>query len=241
MYDLAHFSSSDMTKCGVALRKLGADAQTMEEAARRVVSYLYEHLIDEQTGERSCALVRFYKTHAFGDLPMPLRAFACGILSAESLPPATKCLTLLATTGVRPEWNARHMSVGHQAIPLASPELVARLPMVARLFKQFGIEIESFLAADSAMLLDLDQQTFNVFYVPDAAGSPIIPAQTDFVIPYGIRSVLGFGGVLPSGDLFATILFSKVPISRSTAELFKPLALNVKVAVLPFESAAPFA
>ncbi|MFL5807816.1 MAG: hypothetical protein ACJ8CR_39560 [Roseiflexaceae bacterium] len=241
MYDLTHFSSSDMTRCGAALRKFGADAQTMEEVARRVVGYLYEHLIDEQTGERSCALVRFYKTHAFGELPMPLRTFASGVLGADSLPPATKCLTLLATAGARPEWNARNMSVGHQAIPLASPELVARLPMVARLLKQFGIEIESFLATDPAMLLDLDQQTFNVFYVPDAVGSPIIPAQTDFVIPYGIRSVLGFGGVLPSGDLFAIILFSKVPISRTTAELFKPLALNVKVAVLPFEDAAAFA
>jgi two-component system, NtrC family, sensor kinase len=241
MYDLAHFSSSDMTRCGVALRKVGADAQNMEEVGRRIVCYLYEHLIDQRTGERSCALVRFYKTHAFGDLPMPLRAFASGILSADSLPPATKCLTLLATAGVRPEWNARNMSVGHQAIPLASPELVARLPMVARLFKQFGVEIESFLATDPAMLLDLDKRTFNVFYVPDAVGSPIIPAQTDFVIPYDIRSVLGFGGVLPSGDLFAIILFSKVPISRTTAELFKPLALNVKVAVLPFEGGAAFA
>ena len=241
MYDLASFSSSDMTKCGVALRKFGANAQSMEEVAQRVVSYLYEHLIDQQTGEPSCALVRFYKTHAFGDLPVPLRAFASGVLGAASLPPATKCLTLLATSGIRPEWNARNMSVGHQAIPLASPELVARLPMVARLFKQFGVEIESFLATDPAMLLNLDEQTFNVFYVPDAVGSPIIPAQTDFVVPYGIRSVLGFGGVLPSGDLFAIILFSKVPISRTIAELFKPLAMNVKVAVLPFEGVAAFA
>jgi hypothetical protein len=32
------------------------------------------------------------------------------------------------------------------------------------------------------------------------------------------------------------ILFSKVAIPRETAELFRTLALNVKMAVLPFES-----
>jgi hypothetical protein len=213
----------------------------MEETANGIVRYLYEELGDQQTGERACALVRFYKTHAFGELPPELRDFARGILGGNAPPPTTKCLTLLATTGERPEWNTRHTSVGHQAIPLPSPELVARLPMIAQLINQFGIEVQTLLAADPARMVDLTQQTFNVFYVPDAVGSPNIPAQAEFVIPSGIQSVLGFGGVLPSNNLFAIILFSKVPISRETAEMFKPLALNVKVAVLPFDDATIFA
>jgi hypothetical protein len=241
MYDLAHFTSSEMTRCGIAMRKFGDGAQSMEETANRIVRYLYEELGDQQTGERACALVRFYKTHAYGELPSELREFASGILGGDVPPPATKCLTLLATAGERPEWNARHTSVGHQAIPLPSPELVARLPMIAQLIKQFGIEVQTLLAADPARMVDLTQQTFNVFYVPDAVGSPNIPAQAEFVIPSGIRSVLGFGGVLPSSNLFAIILFSKAPISRETAEMFKPLALNVKVAVLPFDDATIFA
>jgi hypothetical protein len=61
------------------------------------------------------------------------------------------------------------------------------------------------------------------------------------VIPHGIRSVLGFGGVLPSGDLFAMILFSRVRIPREIAELFKTLSLNVKVALLPFVDRRVFA
>jgi hypothetical protein len=60
------------------------------------------------------------------------------------------------------------------------------------------------------------------------------------VIPYGIRSVLGFGGILHTGDLFAVIIFSKVPIVRNTAELFKTLALNVKIALLPFAAGPVF-
>jgi hypothetical protein len=241
MYDLAHFTSSEMTRCGIAMRKFGSGAQSMEETANRIVRYLYEELGDQQTGERACALVRFYKTHAYGELPSELREFASDILGGDVPPPTTKCLTLLATAGERPEWNARHTSVGHQAIPLPSPELVARLPMIAQLIKQFGIEIQTLLAADPATMVDLTQQTFNVFYVPDAVGSPNIPAQAEFVIPSGIRSVLGFGGVLSSSNLFAIILFSKAPISRETAEMFKPLALNVKVAVLPFDDATIFA
>ena len=45
--------------------------------------------------------------------------------------------------------------------------------------------------------------------MPEAAGSPYIPAQEDFVQPVGIRSVLGFGGMLPGGDIFVVILFSR--------------------------------
>ena len=49
-----------------------------------------------------------------------------------------------------------------------------------------------------------------------------------------VQSVLGFGGILISGALFAIILFSKTHIPRETAERFKTLAPNVKQAVLPF-------
>jgi hypothetical protein len=240
MYDLAHFTPSEMTRCGIAMRRFGSGAQSMEETANGIVRYLYEELGDQQTGERACALVRFYKTHAYGELPLALAEFARGILGGSAPPPTTKCLTLLATAGEQPAWNARQTSVGHQAIPLASPEMVARLPMISQLIKQFGIEVEALLGATSAIMVDLDQRTFNVFYVPNAVGSPNIPAQAEFVIPSGIQSVLGFGGVLPSSDLFAIILFSKTPISRDTAEMFKPLALNVKVAILPFDGEAIF-
>ena len=40
--------------------------------------------------------------------------------------------------------------------------------------------------------------------------------------------------MLPSGDLFAVVLFSRTPISRETATLFQTVALSVKLAVLPF-------
>ena len=89
---------------------------------------------------------------------------------------------------------------------------------------------------DPKLLLDTEQKTYNVFYVPDALGSPYIPAQQEFVVPCGIKSVLGLGGVFPSGDIFAIIMFVRVPITEEVADLFKTLALNIKIAVLPFEN-----
>jgi hypothetical protein len=77
-------------------------------------------------------------------------------------------------------------------------------------------------------------KAFNVFYVPEALGSPYIPAQKEFVIPYQVQSVLGFGGVLPSGELFAVILFSKVSIPLETADRFKWLSAYVRIAVESF-------
>ena len=45
---------------------------------------------------------------------------------------------------------------------------------------------------------DMSKKTYDTFYVPESVGSPYIPTQDDFVIPNGIKSVLGFGGVLSS-------------------------------------------
>ncbi len=60
------------------------------------------------------------------------------------------------------------------------------------------------------------------------------------MVPFGVRSVLGFGGVLPRGELFAVIVFARIPLPPETAEMFKPLALSVKLAILPFANGPLF-
>src|SRR5215470_16017851 len=104
MYDLAGFPLKDMTACGSALRRVGPDATTMEEAARRMVTHLYDNLGDPRTGMRACALVRLYKTHAYGELTAELRSFAAS-LSEAPLDASTRCLTLLATVGDVAAWR----------------------------------------------------------------------------------------------------------------------------------------
>jgi signal transduction histidine kinase len=236
-YDLAKFTLRDMTELGGVLRQLGIGAATLEEVAERVVRHLALHLVDPATGAPACALVRFFKTHAYGALDPSLQAFARGMLHGRSPTSQMKCLTLLASAGERPEWNSRLLSVAHQSIPLASEELVAKAPMISSLLRQLGVEVGALLDPSPALLVESNASSFNVFYVPEAAGSPAIPAQRDFVAAAGIRSVLGFGGMLPQGDIFAVILFVKVPVPRETAELFRTLALCVKMAALPFDEA----
>ena len=241
MPDLAHFTLSDMSTCSRALREIGAGARSMEEVGQRIVKYLYTDLSNGATGAPACALVRLYKTHPYERLEPALQAFARAVAGEHTLTGSTRCLTLLATAGDLPAWNVRQQSTGHQAIPLLSEEMVLRLPMVSQLVYQFGLEVRNVLAPDPALLTDLDQRMYNVFYVANAPGSPYVPAQEGFVIPYGICSALGFGGMLPSGDLMAIIMFAKLAISRNVADLFKTLALSAKLAVLPFVNGPTFA
>lgn len=237
VYDLSRFTLADMTRCGVALRRMGMGASSMEEVSDRLVRYLYERF-QQPDGASACALVRLFVTLPYASLEPSLQQFARDV-SRTDLAPTTKCLTLLGTAGDESEWNARRTSAGHQALPLVSEHSVARSPMIAQLIQQLGVEIKALLG-DPQLLMDAEQHSFNVFYVPAAQGSPYIPAQQQFVKPYRVQSVLGFGGLLPTGEMYATILFSKMAIPRESAELFKPLALNVKVALLPFAGGKVF-
>jgi hypothetical protein len=241
VHNLATFQLSDMLELGHEIRRLGIDCDSMEEAAGKVVRYLYHGLADSE-GNRCCALVRCFKTHPYAALNAEMQAAACAALvDPGMLEPNTQCLTLLATAGDQPEWNDRRRSRGHQAIPLPSVDILRQAPMVAQLLQQMGLDLARILKPDPSLLIDIDQRTFNVFHVQDAEGSPYVPAQQDFVVRYKIRSVLGFGGLLPSAELFAVIMFSRVPIPRNIAEMFSTLALGVKPVLIPFLGPRTFA
>jgi hypothetical protein len=51
----------------------------------------------------------------------------------------------------------------------------------------------------------------------------------------GIASTVGFGGMLPSGNLFAVIMFCKAPVDAVVASMFRTISLSAKLALLPFE------
>jgi hypothetical protein len=232
MYDFAKFSDADLKECGANIATLGGGASSMEDVANKIVNYLYENITDS-SGKTANALVRFYKTHPYSQLDSGLQGFAQGILgSAPS--DDTNCLTMLGTTGDDTAWKSRSTSNGHRAIPLASAEMVSGIPMISRLLTQFGIDVGSVMRPDPMLIGDLSEKTYNTFYVPEAVGSPYIPAQDDFVVPNGIKSVLGFGGILSSGELFVVIMFSKASIPADVAGKFSAVGASVKEAVEPF-------
>ncbi|MEM6452751.1 MAG: sensor histidine kinase, partial [Cyanobacteria bacterium P01_D01_bin.105] len=246
MYDLTHLSLQNITDIGINLRGISQEADSLETVANRCTKFFYENLRDETTGDSACVLARFFRTQNYETLPEFIQAQARKAIGATAAEEDTrlgkvKCLTLLATQGEKAEWCDRKLSQGHQTIPLTNEQAVNQIPMISQLIKDLGLEINSVVAPDPDLLLTLEQKTCNVFHIPTALGSQFIPAQTDFVEPYGVKSVLGFGGMLPSGNLFAVILFTKSAIPAKTARLFKSLPLSIKMAMIPFDNTSPFA
>ena len=255
MHDLTHFTSGDAAECGAAIREAGAGANSFEEVATRIVQFLRSDLTSAElppsrpSGQGRTvpspvppvALVRCFVTVPYRELDADLQAFARDLLGDIAPTPAMKCLTLLASAGDLPDWNGRLGSRRHRTLPLASDQNALRSPMIAQLMEQFGLELGSFVAPDAEILLGAKARQLGVFHVAEAAGSPFIPAQRDFVIPFGIRSVAGFGGLFPAGDFFAFVIFSRCTIHREAAERLGGLSPSARSALLPFAEGRRFA
>jgi hypothetical protein len=231
-HDLTHFGVHQMMDVRAHIRGIfdRRAAATLETAAQAIVDYL-RSVLRAPDGTPACPLVRIYKTHLYESLPVALQSFVQTIDLDAGNRSDLRCLTLIATSGDEEAWNDRRRSKGHQAIPLSSEHAVESAPMIFQLLRQLGVPVSSVIKPDPELLLKNSDQVFDVFHVPQAVGSPHIPAQ-DFVLEHGIESVIGFGGMLSSGDLVCAILFSKIPISSETADLFKVIGLNFKLAML---------
>jgi hypothetical protein len=240
MHDLANLSVADLAALSRAVAGTTNGTGSMESCAYKIVRHLYDNLVTPQ-GEPACVLARFFKTHSLGDLDPALRTVAL-----EALPPGTepspglKCLTLLATAGAEEAWNSRHQSRGHKVIPLPSVKMVEQFPMISQLIRQLGFKVSDIVEPDATPPSDMQQRGSNVFFVEHAAGSPHIPAQQEFVLPFGVRTVVGFGDVLPSGNLFVVILFTRAHITRERAEMLNILSVGVKAAVLRYDYGTVF-
>lgn len=229
---LSDFQLQDMITCGSDIRGMGLHCESRPLLERGIVEYLYRSMKDDD-GHPAFALVRLFQTVVFSEMSTELQEIARAVAPEHDLQPDTRCLVLRGTTGTDPQWNDPLRSEGHRVVPLPSIESVEQLPMIAQLIRQLGIDPDGIISGRGKLLVK-DVGT-NVFHVPDAKGSEYIPAQENFVETHGIESVVGFGDVLPTGDLFAVICFSRVPISRETAVLFSHLSISAKLALLALE------
>ncbi|HUR91828.1 MAG TPA: hypothetical protein VMY38_04065 [Gemmatimonadaceae bacterium] len=230
--NLASFGLPERLRCSLGIAKAAEGASSIEEAARAICEFFFDELVDP-AGNPACALVRLYVTQPFARLDGDLQDFARRAAGDHAVRADTRCLTLLGTVGLEPEWNSRTTSRGHKAIPLLSAEVVEKAPMISQLIKAFGLQVSD-VVGDSTVVRDLGGKTYGVFFVPDAANSPYIPAQDEFVGPYSIRSVIGCGGSVASGEMFALVLFTRVHMKPESAERFRALALDAKAALRGF-------
>jgi len=235
MFDLTKFSIQDMSEIGDALQQLELKAKNIDELSEMMVRYFFDNLGDTQTGEKSSVLVRFFMTYPYSSLDAELQQSADKMLGSESEDQEMKCLKLLATAGVQPEWNSTIESKGHRIIPLQNEEKVKKIfYMIYEFIDQMGMDISNVLYPDTKLSSELEERIFNVYHVPEALGNPHIPAQKEFIIPFRVKSLMGFGGMLPTGNLFIMLIFSKTKIPHKTANLFKNTALHIRMAALPF-------
>ena len=241
--DPQHVLPGELAACAEGLQAAADGATSREEAAQRMVGYLFESFRMGESRDPACALVRCFQTHPLAKLPPARRAFAMHQLGAVPFRDDIRCLTMLATRGVEAQWNQVDDSAGHQAIPLPSVEVILKTPMIARLLLQMGIRYEHVVAPPEGgdLMVGAASEALKVFHVERARGSQYIPAQASFVRRYDIQSVLGLGGLTPSGDLVAIVMFTRVPVARETAEQFRALAEKVRAVLVRFPSEQTFA
>jgi two-component system NtrC family sensor kinase len=229
-----------MIHAGKHLRELGGSGVCMEEVVGSMVDFLYDSFCGKTSGVRCNALVRCFKTHSFGALPKDLQALVRRHGADQSPHDSMRCLILMASRGEEPAWNSRYGSTNHRVIPLPTARVLRDAPMVSEMIRQMGLEAAQVVGSPANILVDFKQRSFNVFHVEQALGSEYLPAQESFVIRHKIRSVLGVGGLLPSGELFVVLMFSRVWITLETAAMFRTLALSVKLLLLPFSGGRVF-
>lgn len=227
---LEQLSVDDVVALNEAIREAAAGLDTMAGAAQAIAALLHGALVLDD-GEPACALVRIYATVRSQHLPRELRDLVDEGRRAFQRRPY---LTLLGTAGAERAWNDRHSSRAHRAIPLDHVRvLVERAPMIAGLLSQLGVDVDAVLEETGRRARVVQHQEYGIFHVEDAKGSPLIPAQ-DFVQEHGVRSVIGCGGGLPSGEVFALVLFATVPVDFRAAELFRTIAYGIKAALVPY-------
>ncbi len=239
MYDLERFTLKDMTLCGAVLRKLGQGCNSLEELAQRTVEHLFLNLGYGGKTNKACALVQFYVTLPYGELGVELQR----VVHSETditIITETPCLTMLGSIGTKTEWCRREANKTYEVLALPDPVLVESCPVVAQLVARFDLPGAFSVPYDPDVFLEEPGRSYDVLYIPDANAEPgILGEQHEFMTANGIKSIVGFGGLLPTRNLFAIIVYSKVPIALQTARAFRPFALNTKIALLPFDDEHP--
>jgi len=170
----------------------------MEDAATKIVNYLYDNITDS-SGNRANALVRLLQNHPYNQLDSGLQGFAQGIL-VSTPSDDTNCLTMLGTVGDKEDWKFRSKSNGHRAIPLASADMVAGIPLISRLLTQFGIDVGSVMRPDPMLIGDMSARTYNTFYCPSHWAVPTSRSRTTSSYPTESSQFWGLAVFRPPGN-----------------------------------------
>jgi nitrogen-specific signal transduction histidine kinase len=216
-------------------------ATSLEQAAQSLASALHTYLSE------STVLTRVFVTASLASLPDDTRTFVKELASrsgaANELQDSTPVLSLIGTSGIDPDWNDRHRSVGHAGIPLISADFVDDIPMISNLLKDLGLPLDWMERESSNVIQRSIGRSAGLFFVGNAAlatddqGRKIIPAQ-DFVNDHGVGSVFGISGAYSGDEILVVIAFCTEEFPKGVAERFLPLVSLFKNGTAPLVDSA---
>jgi hypothetical protein len=212
-------------------------ATYLEEVAQQAITLFYDLFND------SIVLARLFITVPYGKLPPKNRSFVDTLAETAKISHlitnTTPVLSLVGSRGEQSDWNDRRNSQGHVGIPMASGTFISSIPMMSRLLKQLGVDLNWIDEWDTKIVEGKELTRFSgLFYVEEAEtaldrhGRKIIAAQ-DFVNTYNVQTVFGTGGGYLRADTFVVlIVFTREKLSQSQVEPFKTLINAFKIATI---------
>ncbi|WP_017302819.1 sensor histidine kinase [Spirulina subsalsa] len=228
-----------MSTLGLALRQCGGGVDSMEEVSQALVDCLALNLGVSQGQSSVCEWVQFWKTHLYGDLTSDLQTSLeteelgaeGGGVSTLTLRSNTPCLILLSSTQTPGNEGKRAIAL-HPDSPSAPPwfTLLEEAHLPRHLFLTSEIPESQALSPQHNPVFQLGQESLKAIVAAGCSGETLV----------GVQAIVGLWGVLPSGSCFVTLLGLRNALAPEMLELFRPLALNIKVAILPFDRGTVF-
>lgn len=206
----------------------------LEEAAHEILKILCCSLITE-SGKSPFVLARFFKSCLYSEMPSDIQAYINGKESWGGISGQNQYLTLLGSWGDLEEWKNRIHSKNYKAFPLNDPHILDKFPMLSAVFSQIGFELPEKVLPDKSILIKERHKKLKLFCVEEAKGSKFIPKQAEFVEPFSVESCFGFGGMYPTGNIYAIIIFSREKIQKQDASVFLSLNPAIKWATLGYD------
>lgn len=213
--------------CLARVRQLISESDSLPAFLQAISTLLQQSFVNELTDTPEIVLARCFISRPFASLSIEDQMLVRTQYGGDEILPTSPFLVLEGSAGVVEGWNAPKQSSRYRVVPLNVPEFASRFPMFAEVLRQ----LQFVVAGESVGALDIESvgSSTQVFSVNGAVGSPFIPAQDEFVVPFGIRAAVGCGGVFGEGQCFVLLLFTRVAISERAMELLRLIALSIRL------------
>lgn len=221
MFILSQTNKAEITELG---RTLLYDYlnfyDNFEQVSQRIAEEVY-HQFKQDNNQPLFALVRVFRICRYEELIPELQAIA--------RPDQKFWMALMGTMGQESQWCSRHTSRGHQVVSAGHE----RTPMLKAAFEQLGLKPGEITETNRAFFEGSTLSPY--FFVEHAQGSPHVPAQEAFVIPYQIQSIVGIGCAFISKASYLMIAFSKGKLDRKMAQTFAELSPYISTLLAAYD------